>query len=290
MNRERAAQLWGIMKAYAEGKAIQYRVVGYEDWHDVDNEEGINEGTRFEYRIKPEEETFVCWKCGRKLPISERAPFTYTSQPPKYACKECEGLKKRRYTEIFKLKKMLQNAHIPFEWIEHGGDKQGYQICYPEKDGKGVCSVIEHSYSYGSEKDLLEIQGLLTPEEEKDYGGDTVLGYLTADDVFSRISKHWKTPCEPQYRPFMDSAELILEWDKKLGNFSKLGALVEICSLQEPFIWVKHKVDGRRRLITGFGEDFVEIGNKSKPVTMQRLLDTYIFLDGTPCGVKNDSN
>lgn len=280
MTREQAKELLPIMQAYAEGKAIQYRVVGYNDWHDVDNEDGINEGTRFEYRIKPETETFVCWKCGRTLPISERALPMYLSQPPKYACKECEGLKKRRYTEIFKLKEMLEDAHIPFEWIEHGGDKQGYQICYPEKDGKGVCFVIEHSYSYGSERDLLEIQGLLTPEEEKDYGGDTVLGYLTADDVFSRISKHWEKANTPSYRPFMDSAELILEWNKKLDIFHY--------SLQEPLIWIKHKEDDRRRLITGFGKDFVEIGNKSKPVTMQRLLDTYTFLDGTPVGKQKE--
>ena len=84
----------------------------------------------------------------------------------------------------------------------------------------------------------------------------------------------------------MDSAELILEWDKKLGDISVLGAPLEPCSIQEPLIWVKHKVDDRRRLITGFGEHFVEIGNKSKPVTMQTLFEMYTFLDGTPCGVK----
>lgn len=47
-----------------------------------------------------------------------------------------------------------------------------------------------------------------------------------------------------------------------------------------------HDVDDRRRLIVGFGENFVEIGNK--PVTMQGLFETYTFLDGSPCGVKED--
>ena len=192
-----------------------------------------------------------------------------------------------KYTEIFKLKKMLEDAHIPFEWIEHGGDKQGYQICYPKEGEERICSVIEHEYSYGNEKDLLEILGLLTLEEEKN---NSVVGYLTADNVFSRISEHWEKVNTPLYRPFLDSAELILEWDKKLGDISVLGRPIEPCSLQEPFIWVKHKVDDRRRLIVGFGENFVELGNKSKPVTMQRLFEMYEFLDGTPCGVKNDSN
>jgi hypothetical protein len=40
---------------------------------------------------------------------------------------------------------------------------------------------------YGSEDGLLEIMGLLTPEEE---GWDEVRGWLTAEDVFSRI-KEW---------------------------------------------------------------------------------------------------
>lgn len=40
--------------------------------------------------------TFRCWKCGRTLPISERTDFVYASNPPKYSCKECEGIKKEK--------------------------------------------------------------------------------------------------------------------------------------------------------------------------------------------------
>lgn len=149
MNRDRAKKLLPIIQAYAEGKKLQYKVVGYDDWHDVDDEDGINEGTRYEYRIKPSE----------------------------------------KYNEIFKLKLMLEENHIPFEWIEHNDFRNGYQICYPGKSEKRVCSVIEHSFSYGNEKDLLEIQGLLTAEEEE---CDSVLGNLTATDVFQRILSHWE--------------------------------------------------------------------------------------------------
>ena len=52
-------------------------------------------------------------------------------------------------------------------------------------------SVIEHEFSYGNEKDLLEISGLMTEKEEKETQ-DTVLGYLTAENVFERIKKHYK--------------------------------------------------------------------------------------------------
>jgi len=57
-------------------------------------------------------------------------------------------------------------------------------------EGNVVCSVIEHEFSYGREKDLLEIQGLMTKQEMREEQ-DTVLGYLTADNVFGRIKNHW---------------------------------------------------------------------------------------------------
>ena len=53
MNRERAKELLPIIQAYAEGKTIQYIGVGFENWHDVDNELEID-SMRYKYRIKPE--------------------------------------------------------------------------------------------------------------------------------------------------------------------------------------------------------------------------------------------
>ena len=95
---------------------------------------------------------------------------------------------KRKYNEIFKLKDMLERAKIPFKFSELMG---GYHIVYPADGGECICSVIEHDGSYGREKDLVEIQGLMTKEELEETQ-DTVLGYLTAEDVFQRIKKHWK--------------------------------------------------------------------------------------------------
>lgn len=110
----------------------------------------------------------------------------------------------KKYNEIFKLKKMLEDAHIPFDWIENWGyDKskleemeriapdlvERYQICYPmfASDGQ-VLSAIQGFGTYGAEQDLIEIMGLLTPEEQK---YDCVVGHLTAKDVFERIQKHY---------------------------------------------------------------------------------------------------
>lgn len=63
----------------------------------------------------------------------------------------------------------------------------GWQICYPNNDGR-VADAIQHFGSYGNTENLLEIMGLLTHEEEET---DSVLGHLTAEDVFNRMSEHY---------------------------------------------------------------------------------------------------
>ena len=92
---------------------------------------------------------------------------------------------KKRYNEILRLKGMLEKAGIPFRFSKSFG---GYHIEYPNSAYK-VCSVIEHDGSYGRRQDLLAIMGLLTKKEKKE---DVVLGYLTAENVFQRIEKHWR--------------------------------------------------------------------------------------------------
>ena len=89
------------------------------------------------------------------------------------------------YQEILKLDRMLTNASIP-----HTLDRlfDGWQVCYPTREEPElVMDAIEHYGSYGKDEDKLEIMGLLTPDEEEH---DSVLGYLTAEDVFERIRKH----------------------------------------------------------------------------------------------------
>lgn len=93
----------------------------------------------------------------------------------------------RKYNEILILKKMLEEAKIPFVF-EEVLSLGGYHIIYSDEVGQ-VCSVIEHYGSYGHKDDLLEIMGLLT-EEEKEY--DEVVGYLSAENVFNRIKKHYE--------------------------------------------------------------------------------------------------
>lgn len=107
-----------------------------------------------------------------------------------------------KYKEIFRLKRMLEKAEIPFEFVEcFGYDKRllseypdimdHYQICYPSKDENIVISVIGGFGAHGAEQDKLEIMGGLTPWEKYNHG-DTVIGWLTAENVFKRIKKDWE--------------------------------------------------------------------------------------------------
>lgn len=106
-----------------------------------------------------------------------------------------------KYKEIFKLKEMLEKAKIPFEFANTnplGIDAswaERLQIGYPvlPPDNGNVCSVIEGIDTYGQEQDLLEIMGLLTPEEHEH---DSVKGYLIAEDVFERIKTHYSEVCK----------------------------------------------------------------------------------------------
>ena len=91
-----------------------------------------------------------------------------------------------RYQEILRLDAMLTERQIPHICQK---SMDGWQVIYPQDGKKRVMDAIEHCGSYGNDQDKLEIMGLLTPEEKKT---DSVLGYLSAEEVFSRIDRHWK--------------------------------------------------------------------------------------------------
>lgn len=99
------------------------------------------------------------------------------------------------YNEIFKLKEMLDKENIPYEFLDWSSNfgsvnTKHYQIVVnnPNKENERLISVIQGTYTYGGEEDLLEIMGCLT-EEEHEF--DDVLGHLTALEVFSRIKTNY---------------------------------------------------------------------------------------------------
>ena len=88
--------------------------------------------------------------------------------------------------EPLRLASMLLAHNIPFDIAEMS---HGLIICYPCCGAECVSDAICHDGSYGRQDGLLEMMGLLT-EEESEY--DSVLGWLTAEQVFERWHRHWK--------------------------------------------------------------------------------------------------
>ena len=102
--------------------------------------------------------------------------------------KDLTAMLKQRYGEfefnsIKLLHEMLEKEEIEHDFFEDFG---GYHIYVYDEFDKSIISVIENYSSYGHGEDLLEIMGLLTPEEREI---DSVAGFLTAEDVFNRIKK-----------------------------------------------------------------------------------------------------
>lgn len=108
------------------------------------------------------------------------------------------------FSQIGKLHDMLEKAGIPHKYQDKDMVMGGKQIVYyghkkePEPPFPGammgagwgaVCSVIADGY--GSKEGLLEISGLLTDEEYE--RGDSVVGYLNAENVFNRIKSHFES-------------------------------------------------------------------------------------------------
>lgn len=91
-----------------------------------------------------------------------------------------------KYQEILKLHIMLLYKDIPHDILR---DCDGWHISYPCTGLDRVLSAVEFKGTYGAEKDLIEIMGLLTPEELL---VDSVKGYLTAEEVFNRIKEHYE--------------------------------------------------------------------------------------------------
>lgn len=99
---------------------------------------------------------------------------------------------KRDLTELNKLEEYLKAHKIPYERrdeeteLPFGLDR--HQIGVPVLPPSENCKwdAICHYGSYGVEHGLLEIAGSLV-DEEKD--GDSVCGWLTAEDVIARIEK-----------------------------------------------------------------------------------------------------
>lgn len=89
-------------------------------------------------------------------------------------------------SELDKLEEYLRQNGIGYIRIEEEGRYGRHQIVVYGKDGEMRWDAICHRGSYGHEEGLLEIYGDIV-DYEKD--GDSVVGWLTAEDVIKRIEQ-----------------------------------------------------------------------------------------------------
>ena len=100
-----------------------------------------------------------------------------------------------RLVELDKLEFYLKGKGLPYERIDKWDDNEDdicprHQIMVNcDEAGWPEWSAICHRGSYGYHSGLLEIAGSLVDIEED---GDSVAGYLTAQDVIDRIERKEK--------------------------------------------------------------------------------------------------
>ena len=83
---------------------------------------------------------------------------------------------------------------------------------------------------------------------------------------------------EKHYRPFEDTAELMVHYSKHFN--------IDFPPFYEPIIWVKRKDNDPRFLITGYDEHDVFV--EDCYMNMTDLFEMYVFLDGSCVGKESE--
>ncbi len=90
-------------------------------------------------------------------------------------------------------------------------------------------------------------------------------------------------PAEEKYRPYKNTDELIEDFKERIKGY---GVTSSKCPMFQQTIWIKRKDELKKHLIISFYEDCIYIEDVCKD--MKDLFENYTYLDGTPCGKKND--
>ena len=122
-------------------------------WDNIDNEKGIERN--------------------KKMMLNDIERRAMISAHSKRKCNT-------KYLEILYLERELLETDIHFTLYRLW---DGWRIVIYDIDGNYLTDVIDHSGSYGSEDDLLEVMG--APVE--DTNGDSVEGCLSVFDILKRL-------------------------------------------------------------------------------------------------------
>lgn len=88
-----------------------------------------------------------------------------------------------------------------------------------------------------------------------------------------------------EYRPFENCGELIEHWRKIWRKARRFYEEYDYnLSIEMPSIWVINKDTNIREMIIGYVGVGVLLPRAN--LTLQELLDSYTFIDNSPCGIK----
>lgn len=127
------------------------------------------------------------------------------------------------------------------------------------------------------------IQKLVTyADETQEWQDETNADYLR-QELFNLIGhtprEAWRV--KPIYRPFKDCEELVAEYCKRFG--------VERKAWEMPNIWVRMKNTRFNTCVLIVEMDDKGVARFASTITWQDLMDGYTFLDGSSCGVMEET-
>jgi len=248
----------GTMRAWEEGKTIQFFNENTGDWIDVAN--GIPLwGTMNTYRVKSEWYV-VLDDYGLSCTNEPSEDETVLSKGTKEECIEC------------------MEKYKPFEKILLAW-RQGRTIQYKENDEwiNWTLHINPNTNDFGHLKEW-RIK-------------DECKGCMKYKDCTNKNGVRCRNYCveATEYVPFDSVQELIDAWDSKYPqNKNRPEGTM-------PLIWIKNKVKNRVYLITDFLFDKRfkdDIGTEDSNLELKELFDDYTFLDGSIIGevrrIRND--
>lgn len=119
------------------------------------------------------------------------------------------------------------------------------------------------------------------------------LRFLKEDDYCFGLFYLIKESQEEKFRPYSNPDEMIEDFKKRYNAYG--GWSGKDNPMYNPMIWIKSKDTGFRHLVTDYGDNdncghcnkiCIWIGTPS--IMFKELFDKYTYLDGTPCGIKEE--
>lgn len=81
-----------------------------------------------------------------------------------------------------------------------------------------------------------------------------------------------------EFRAYNDMNEMIEDFEKRFHLLPQIHQL--------PIIWIKNKDNGQKSFILDYGKTIVTTSTRT--MSMEYLFEHYVYLDDSPCGIKDD--